>query len=93
MPRKPFGAGLPRWASGKACPTKATPTITLWRRTFSAVSNVNGFTCANMAPAVLLRADIFAYIEAFYNTLRPHSAIDWLSPCAFELRLRNASAA
>ena len=39
------------------------------------------------------QADIFAYIEAFCNTLRPHSAIDWLSPCAFELRLRNASAA
>ena len=32
-------------------------------------------------------------IEAFYNTLRPHSSIGWLSPCAFELRLRNASAA
>ena len=39
------------------------------------------------------QADIFAYIEAFYNTLRPHSPIGWLSPCAFELRLRNASAA
>ena len=39
------------------------------------------------------QADIFAYIEAFYNTLRPHSAIDCLSPCAFELRLCNASAA
>ena len=39
------------------------------------------------------QSDIFAYIEAFYNTLRPHSAIDWLSPCAFELRLRNASVA
>ena len=55
MPRKPFGAGLPRWASGKACPTKATPTITPWRRTFSAASNLNGSTCANMAPAVLLK--------------------------------------
>ena len=39
------------------------------------------------------QADIFAYIQAFYNTLRPHSAFDWLSPCAFELRLRNASVA
>ena len=39
------------------------------------------------------QADIFAYIEAFYNTLRPHSAIGWLSPCAFELRLRNAAVA
>ena len=53
--REPFGAGLPRWASGKACPAKATPTTTLWRRTFSAVSNVNWSTCANMTPAVLLK--------------------------------------
>lgn len=29
-------------------------------------------------------ADIFAYIEAFYNTVRPHSGIGWLSPCMFE---------
>ena len=33
-------------------------------------------------PRQAAQADIFAYIEAFYNTLRPHSAIDWLSPCA-----------
>lgn len=38
-------------------------------------------------------ADIFAYIEAFYNTVRPHSAIGWLSPRAFEQQLRNADAA
>ena len=35
------------------------------------------------------QTDIFAYIETVYNMLRPHSAIDWLSPFAFELRLRN----
>lgn len=45
------------------------------------------------APRRAAQADIFAYIEAFYNTLHPHSAIGWLSPCAFELRLRNASVA
>ena len=44
-------------------------------------------------PRRAAQADIFAYIEAFYNTLHPHSAIGWLSPCAFELRLRNASVA
>jgi transposase InsO family protein len=27
---------------------------------------------------------VFAYIEAFYNTVRPHSKISWLSPAAFE---------
>lgn len=26
---------------------------------------------------------IFAYVEAFYNTVRPHSALGWLSPNAY----------
>ncbi|MCI9445571.1 MAG: transposase [Oscillospiraceae bacterium] len=30
------------------------------------------------------RIDIFAYIEAFYNSVRPHSALGWLSPARFE---------
>lgn len=38
-------------------------------------------------------ADIFAYIEAFYNTVRPHSALGWFTPYAFEQHLRNAGAA
>lgn len=33
------------------------------------------------------RAAIFRYIEAFYNTVRPHSGIGWLSPNAFEASL------
>ena len=28
--------------------------------------------------------EIFSYIEAFYNRVRPHSGIGWLSPIAFE---------
>jgi transposase InsO family protein len=27
---------------------------------------------------------VFAYIEAFYNTIRPHSKIGWLPPAVFE---------
>ena len=38
------------------------------------------------------QADLFAYIEAFYNTVRPHSALGWVSPSAFEQRLRTAVA-
>lgn len=38
-------------------------------------------------------ADIFAYIEAFYNTVRPHSAIGWISPRMFEERLRSSTVA
>lgn len=34
------------------------------------------------------QADIFTYIEAFYNTVRPHSSIAWPSPSAFERQLR-----
>lgn len=29
------------------------------------------------------KAAVFAYIEAFYNTVRPHSALGWLTPAAF----------
>lgn len=30
------------------------------------------------------QADVFAYIEAYYNTVRPQSALNWLSPVAYE---------
>ena len=36
---------------------------------------------------------IFAYIEAFYNTVRPHSSLNWLAPVTFEKALLNQSAA
>ena len=31
--------------------------------------------------------DVFAYLEAFYNTIRPHSALGWRSPASFEVEL------
>ncbi|PWM25607.1 MAG: IS3 family transposase [Clostridiales bacterium] len=31
--------------------------------------------------------DILAYIWTFYNTLRPHFGIGWLSPCAYKEKL------
>lgn len=37
------------------------------------------------------QADLFAYTEAFYNTVHPHSALGWLSPSAFEQRLRTST--
>ncbi len=30
------------------------------------------------------QADIFAYIEAYYNSVRPQSALNWLSPVEYE---------
>ncbi len=39
------------------------------------------------------QADIFAYLEAFYNTVRPHSALGWISPAQFEAELCAADAA
>ena len=39
------------------------------------------------------QADVLAYIEAFYNTVRPHSALGWLSPTQFEASLLAPQAA
>ncbi len=36
------------------------------------------------------RADVFDYIERFYNTIRRHSTIGYLSPVEFERKLRLA---
>ena len=40
----------------------------------------------------IAHADVFAYIEGFYNTTRPHSALDWLSPHQFEAILISSAA-
>jgi putative transposase len=32
---------------------------------------------------------VFDYIEAFYNPIRRHSALDYLSPADFERRYRS----
>ena len=39
------------------------------------------------------QADIFAYIEIYYNSIRPHSGIGWMSPNEFEEHLRSVYAA
>ena len=39
------------------------------------------------------QADVFPYIETFYNTVRPHSALGWLSPIQFEASLLAPQAA
>ena len=36
------------------------------------------------------KLDIFAYIETFYNNIRPHSALGWISPNAFDKKLQNS---
>jgi putative transposase len=37
-----------------------------------------------------VRADVFDYIEGFYNTIRRHSTIGYLSPVEFERNMRLA---
>lgn len=36
--------------------------------------------------------DVFACLETFYNTLRPHSALGWISPSRFEAQLGYSAA-
>jgi len=59
------------------------------RRAYKATTNSNH--SHPIAPNLLMRNfsfarpdDMFAYLEAFYNTVRPYSALGWLSPAYFE---------
>ena len=36
---------------------------------------------------------VFQYIEGFYNPIRPHSSIGWMSPMAYEQKLKRQNAA
>ena len=36
--------------------------------------------------------DVFTYLETFYNTVRPHSALGWISPAHFEAKLYTSAA-
>jgi transposase InsO family protein len=45
-------------------------------------THLHYFPTRNMAKAAMFR-----YIEAFYNSVRPHSGIGWLTPNAFEALL------
>jgi len=47
---------------------------------------INHFKTRNNA-----RLAIFEYIEVFYNRVRPHSSIGWVSPAAFEKALTEAA--
>lgn len=61
----------------------------------------NFFSCLKCELIHLTRFDtraaaqnaVFAYIEGFYNSLRPHSAIGWIPPNAFAKRFSQTSAA
>ena len=33
------------------------------------------------------QSDVLAYLEAFYNSVRPHPALDWLASAQFEANL------
>ena len=52
-----------------------------------------GVQYAAIAFRASAQADIFAYLETFYNSGRPHSALGWLSPTQFETSLLASPAA
>ena len=81
------------WASGRACPARATPTTTLWRENFFSCLKCELVHLRRFDSRRAAQADLFTYIEAFYNTIRPHSSLGWLPPRDFEKRLLDWEAA
>ena len=49
-------------------------------------------TSSTILQGQLHRTDVFTYLEAFYNTIRPHSALGWRSPASFEAELAASAA-
>ena len=41
-------------------------------------------SCSSASPEAMVKADVFDYIERFYNPKRRHSTIGYLSPMEFE---------
>ena len=55
----------------------------IWRTKFNTRAD------AHNAPSAKLRTGIARYIDGFYNPIRRHSALDYLSPVQFEKRATN----
>ncbi len=50
------------------------------------LDNEPGRSAAKLLTRDEARADVFDYIERFYNTKRRHSTIGYLSPMEFEMK-------
>ncbi len=80
----------PSTASNARCRARATSgTMRRWRASSprSRPSARHGKDCRTRDAA---KADVFDYIERFYNLRRRHSTLGYLSPVAYEERMRLA---
>ena len=59
--------------------------LTQWPKTFLAVLKCERVPLQHYDSLCTAQTDLCSYyIEAFYSNVRPHSALGWLSPSAFE---------
>ena len=71
-------------ASGKACPRGPIPITTPGPNPSWAPSKRKCSRAAASSTPRDARTELFAYIEAYYNTHRRHSSLGYLSPAEFE---------
>lgn len=60
-------------------------TMLRWRASFTR-SRRSSFTTGHYETRAEATRDLFAYIEGFYNPIRRHSAIGFISPIEMELK-------
>lgn len=86
-----IGGGLKRCTYAKAYPVRVTPYDNAVAENFFSCLKCERVYLQHYATRKAAQADIFLYIEAYYNSVRPHSAIGWISPYAFEQKLISAA--
>lgn len=78
-------------ASSQRVPLRAVPLRNAWTESFMGTLKAEMLQNGRFINATDARAEIFAFIEGYYNTQRFHSALNYKTPHRFEAEIALAS--
>jgi putative transposase len=88
-----FRSVLQRAGLRQSMSARANPYHNAWTESFMGTLKAEMLQNGRFINATDARAEIFAFIDGYYNTKRRHSFIDYESPIEFELKSQLAAMA
>ena len=79
-----FRAQLAQAGALQSMSARANPYHNAWTESFIGTLKAEMLQGGSFRDAADARTELFAYIESYYNTLRRHSSLDYLTPTQFE---------